>query len=54
MAYLKSAYLDYKRDTDAIMENVLCTTLEDEDRYRVIIERLISSKKVAKYDTFTH
>ena len=54
MADLKSAYLDYKGDMDAIMENVLCATLEDEDRYREIIERLISSKEVPKYETFTN
>ena len=51
---LKSAYIDYEGDMDAIMENVLCATVEDEPRYREIIQRLVDAKEIPKYKKFTN
>ena len=51
---LKAAYLDYEGDMDTIMENVLCATIEDEDRFREIIEKLISEEDLPKFPAFAN
>jgi len=49
---LKSAYLDYQGDMDAILENVLCATVDDDERFRGIIEELISKEDLPKFPAF--
>ena len=49
---LKSAYLDYQGDMDAILENVLCATVDDVERFRGIIEELISKEDLPKFPDF--
>jgi len=51
---LKAAYLDYEGDMDTIMENVLCATIEDEDRFKEIIEKLISEEDLPKFPGFVN
>jgi len=51
---LKAAYLDYEGDMDTIMENVLCATIEDEDRFKEIIEKLISEEDLPKFPAFVN
>ena len=51
---LKAAYLDYEGDMDVIMENVLCGTIEDDDRFREIIEDLISKENLPKFPAFVN
>jgi DnaJ family protein C protein 9 len=46
------AYNDSKGDMDYILENVLCCNVEDEDRFRDIIEEAIQEKKVKRYAKF--
>lgn len=50
---LKSAYMDYEGDMEQILENVICCTHEDEDRFRDIIEECIRKKELPKFDGFT-
>ena len=49
---LKSAYLDYEGDMDAILENVLCATIEDVERFKNIIEDLISTEDLPTFAAF--
>jgi len=50
---LKSAYCEYKGDMDAIMDAVLCSTIDDEPRFRTALTELINSKELPKYKNFT-
>lgn len=49
---LRAAYLDYEGDIDSILENMLCATVEDEERFREIIENLISKEDLPKFPAF--
>lgn len=51
---LMSAYLDYQGDMDAILENVLCATVDDDERFRGIIEQLISTEDLPKFPAFAN
>ena len=51
---LMSAYLDYQGDMDAILENVLCATADDDERFRGIIEELISKEDLPKFPAFVN
>lgn len=50
---LKAAYLDYEGAMDSILENMLCCTMDDEDRFREMIEEFIEKEEVPKYKAFT-
>ena len=50
---LKSAYMDFEGDMDAILENVLCATIDDEGRFRKILQKCIKDGEVPKYPAFT-
>lgn len=49
---LKSAYLDYEGDMEQILENVICCTHEDEERFRDIIEECITNEELPKFESF--
>lgn len=49
---VKSAYLDYEGDMDAILENVLCATIDDVERFREIIEERISEEDLPTFPAF--
>ena len=49
---LKSAYCDYKGDMDKILENVLCATIEDEDRFRDLLTELIEDEELPSFKAF--
>jgi len=51
---LKSAYLDYQGDMDAILENLLCATVDDVERLTGIIEELISKEDLPKFPAFVN
>ena len=51
---ITAAYLDYEGDMDAILENVLCATIEDDERCKEILERQIATGKLPKYEAFTN
>lgn len=51
---LKSAYLDYQGDMDAILENLLCATVDDVERFTGIIEELISKEDLPKFSAFVN
>jgi DnaJ family protein C protein 9 len=49
---LKCAYLDYEGDMDDIVENVLCASPDDEDRFRDILQKLIKNKELPRFENF--
>ena len=51
---LRSAYLDYEGDMDAILENVLCSTIDDGERFRKIIQDLISKEDLPTFPAFVN
>jgi DnaJ homolog subfamily C member 9 len=53
MQDLKKAYLDARGDMGLIIDNVLCATVDDETRFRKIIESWISDKTVKPFAAFT-
>ena len=50
---LKSAYLEFKGDMDQIMDNVMCATIDDEERFRDILNGLIQDKVLTNYTKFS-
>jgi len=50
---LKQAYLDGEGSIQYINDNVLCSTVEDEPRYRKIINKWIKNEDVPAFDVFT-
>ena len=49
---LKSGYVDCKGDLHQIMESVLCATMEDEPRFRSILEQAIRDKEIPSFKNF--
>uniref|UniRef100_A0A8C3YJK8 DnaJ homolog subfamily C member 9 n=1 Tax=Catagonus wagneri TaxID=51154 RepID=A0A8C3YJK8_9CETA len=52
LADIKQACLDFKGDTDQIMESVLCMQYTEEPRIRNIIEQAIDAGEVPSYNAF--
>jgi len=50
---VKKAYLDGEGSMDAILDSVMLSTVDDEDRFRTIIDELINQKLVEKFKSFT-
>ncbi|XP_070536850.1 dnaJ homolog subfamily C member 9-like [Ptychodera flava] len=50
---LKEVYLESKGDMDLIMDTVLCSTQEDEPRFRKILKHCIKTKQLPAFDSFT-
>ena len=53
LADLKAAYLDGDGDMDYIMDNVLCATAEDEERFSTIIKKWIAAGEAPDLKKFT-
>jgi len=51
---LKAAYRAYRGNMDKIIESVLCATVEDEPRFRCILEMLIADGSVESYHAFAN
>jgi len=52
LADLKAAYTSCRGDMDMIIDSVLCATVDDEPRFRQILERLIASGSIKAYSAF--
>jgi len=50
---IKKAYLDGEGNMDHILDSVLLSTVEDEDRFRTIIDQLIKDKAVKKFKAYS-
>ena len=51
---LLAAYEEHEGDMDAIYEHIMCSNvLDDDDRFRSIIEKAIKEKKVEAYPRYT-
>lgn len=53
LADLKSAYIDGEGDMNFILDNVLCSTLDDEARFIQILRDLIRKKELPDFKNFT-
>lgn len=51
---LKQAYVDGEGDMDYILVNVLCCTIDDEERFRKIIKGWIKKKEVPEFAKFNN
>ena len=51
---IKKAYADCKGDMDKILDSVMLSRLEDEDRFRKIIEKAIEDGELKSYRAFTN
>jgi len=51
---IRAAYLDYEGNMESVLENMLCATIEDEDRFREIIETLILKENLPKFPAFVN
>ncbi|KAL1917705.1 uncharacterized protein VTP21DRAFT_3539 [Calcarisporiella thermophila] len=47
-----AAYEVHKGDMDSILAEIPCSTVEDEERFRTIIENAINAKQVKRYKSF--
>ncbi|XP_076819191.1 dnaJ homolog subfamily C member 9-like [Clavelina lepadiformis] len=50
---LKAIYLKCEGDMDKIFENQMCSTIEDEPRFRKILQEAIDEKELPDYDVFS-
>ncbi|KAL4235979.1 DnaJ subfamily C member 9 [Mactra antiquata] len=50
---LKTAYVEFKGDMEEILNNVMCSTVDDEPRFNKIIKDWIKSKEVPTFTKFT-
>ena len=50
---LKNAYLNFEGDMDEILDNVLCSTLDDEPRFSKMIQSWIDANEVPAFESFT-
>ena len=50
---LKTAYIEFKGDMEEILNNVMCSSVEDEPRFSKIIKEWIKSKEVPAFEKFT-
>ncbi|KAK7092638.1 hypothetical protein V1264_008354 [Littorina saxatilis] len=53
LADLKTAYIDAEGDMDIIMDSVLCSTPEDEERFTQILQDLTKDKELPEFKAFT-
>ena len=49
---LKSAYIEYEGDMDQILDNILCSTIDDEPRFHDLIKGWIKSAEVPSFPAF--
>ena len=49
---LKKAYLEAEGDMDQILDTVMCARVEGEARFRVILDKMIKDKEVAKFPAY--
>lgn len=49
---LKSAYIEFEGDMDKILDNILCSTIDDEPRFHDLIKGWIKSAEVPSFPAF--
>ena len=53
LSSLKDAYVVCKGDITKIIDSVMCATIEDEQRFRDLLQPLIDSKELPTYKKFS-
>lgn len=51
-AGLKKFYIEFEGDMEKILDNMLCSTVNDEDRFEKIINEWIDKGEAPEYDAF--
>ncbi|KAG8238987.1 hypothetical protein J437_LFUL005044, partial [Ladona fulva] len=51
---LKIAYVEREGDMDYILEAVLCATIDDEPRFRELLQNMIDEKKIPTFPKFVN
>ncbi|XP_064643785.1 dnaJ homolog subfamily C member 9-like [Lineus longissimus] len=51
---LKSAYMDFEGNMDEILDNIMCSTIDDEPRFRKILTKLIKKKELPEFEAFSN
>ena len=54
LADLKTAYLEHEGNMEKILEDVMCSTTDDEPRFRKIISKLIKKEEVPDFEQFSN
>ena len=49
---LKKAYIEAEGNMDQILDTVMCAKVEDEARFRVILDKMIKDKEVEKFAAY--
>ena len=49
---LKEAYLQFEGDMEKLLENVICASMKDEERFRELLQGCIDSGEVTEFDVF--
>uniref|UniRef100_A0A7M5UVM1 J domain-containing protein n=2 Tax=Clytia hemisphaerica TaxID=252671 RepID=A0A7M5UVM1_9CNID len=49
---LKQCYVEFEGDMEQIMDNIMCSTFEDEERFCELIRKWISDGEVPEYEAF--
>lgn len=49
---LKEAYVTSKGDIEKIIDTVMCATIDDEERFRAILQPLIQSEELPTFKMF--
>ena len=49
---LKKAYLEAEGNMDQILDTVMCAKVEDEARFRLILDKMIKEKEVEKFAAY--
>ena len=49
---MKTAYLEHEGDMEKILEDVMCSTQEDEPRFRKILNKLIKKEEIPEFEAF--
>ena len=51
---LKENYLKFEGDMEKLLENIICGSMEDEERFREVLQGCIDSGELPEYDAFVN
>ena len=51
---VRNFYVKFEGNMESILDNVMCATIDDEERFRKIIQEGIKKKKLPKFDAYSN
>lgn len=51
---VRNCYVKFEGNMESILDNVMCATIDDEERFRKIIQEGIKKKKLPKFDAYSN